>query len=128
MSLNKQETDGKKTDQRFQRDSRLLNTKQYSRVFEKANKIHNKAFTLLVRKNDLGHARLGLVIAKKNVKQAHRRNYIKRQLREYFRQHPDTFGNHDLVLLTRRDIATLSKTDIIDYRNKLFQRFVQQAG
>jgi ribonuclease P protein component len=112
----------------FPRDNRLLNAKHYSRVFEKANKIHNKAFTLLARKNDLGHARLGLVIAKKNVKLACQRNYIKRQLREYFRQHFETFGSYDLVLLTRRDIASLSKTDIISYQNKLLHRFERQIA
>lgn len=110
----------------FPRDNRLLNAKQYSRVFDKANKIHNKAFTLLVRKNDLSHARLGLVIAKKNVKQANHRNFIKRQLREYFRQHIETFKSYDMIFLTRRDITTLSKTDIIAYRNKLFERFEKQ--
>ncbi|PCI70408.1 MAG: ribonuclease P protein component [Gammaproteobacteria bacterium] len=123
-----QKTDWRLTNESFPRDNRLLNAKQYSRVFEKANKIHNKAFTLLVRKNDLGHARLGLVIAKKNVKQANQRNYIKRQVREYFRLHIQTFRSYDLVLLTRRDVASLTKTDIIAYRNKLFERFEKQIG
>jgi len=128
LSSEKNKSDREKTNESFPRDNRLLNAKQYSRVFDKANKIHNKAFTLLVRKNDLGHARLGLVIAKKNIKQAYRRNYIKRQLREYFRQHVETFQSYDLVLLTRRDIASLTKTDIIAYRNKLFERFEKQIG
>jgi len=128
LSSEKQKLDRKKGTEKFPRNNRLLNAKQFSRVFDKANKIHNKAFTLLVRKNDLGYARLGLVIAKKNVKQAHRRNYIKRQLREYFRQRVIIFGDHDLVLLTRRDIASLTKTDIIAYRNKLFQRFERQIS
>ena len=126
MGSEKQKTDLESENRSFPRDNRLLNAKQYSRVFNKANKVHNKAFTLLVRKNDLGHARLGLVIAKKNVKQANRRNFIKRQLREYFRLHIETFKSYDLIFLTRRDIATLSKTDIIAYRNKLFERFEKQ--
>ena len=117
----------KKTES-FPRDNRLLNSKHYSRVFEKANKVYNKAFTLLARKNDLDHPRLGLVIAKKNVKFAYQRNFIKRQLREYFRQHSETLGNYDLVLLTRRDIASLSKIDIITNRNKIFQRFSQRSA
>jgi len=128
LSSKTDKSNWKNIDESFPRDNRLLNANQYSRVFNKANKIHNKAFTLLIRQNDLGHARLGLVIAKKNVKQAHRRNYIKRQLREYFRQHIETLKNYDLVLLTRRDIASLSKTDIIAYRNKLFERFEKQIG
>ena len=107
----------------FQRELRLLRARDYSRVFDKAFKVHNKAFTLLARENDLNHPRLGLVIAKKNLKFAHQRNRIKRVLRECFRQQQSQLANYDLVILTRRDIAVLPKTDIIRLRDDLFARF-----
>jgi ribonuclease P protein component len=107
----------------FQRELRLLNARDYSRVFDKALKVHNKAFTLLARANDLNHPRLGLVIAKKNLKFAHQRNRIKRVLRESFRFQLSQLASYDLVILTRRDIAVLSKTDIIRLRDDLFARF-----
>lgn len=108
---------------RFQRELRLLSAKDFSRVFDKAFKVHNRAFTLLARVNDLENPRLGLVIAKKNLKFAYQRNQVKRLLREGFRQQQESLGHYDLVILTRRDIAVLSKQDIIRLRDELFDRF-----
>lgn len=107
----------------FQQELRLLKAKDYSRVFDKAFKVHNQAFTLLARQNDLDHPRLGLVIAKKNLKFAYQRNWVKRVLREEFRLRQSTLNSYDLVILTRRDIAVLPKTDIIRLRDNLFDRF-----
>lgn len=111
----------------FQRELRLLNTNDYSRVFDKAFKVHNKAFTLLARKNTLDNPRLGLVIAKKNLKFAYQRNLIKRLVRECFRQRSNDIANYDIIVLTRREIAVLSKEDIIRCRNELFDRFVKRC-
>jgi ribonuclease P protein component len=111
----------------FQRELRLLSSHDYSHVFEKAHKINNKAFTLLVRKNTFSHPRLGLVIAKKNLKRAHQRNQVKRLLRESFRLVSTEMDNYDLVVLTRRDIAVLSKEDIIRYRDDLIARFMKRC-
>lgn len=107
----------------FQRELRLLNSKDYSHVFDKAFKVNNLAFTLLARKNNLNNPRIGLVIAKKNLKFAHQRNLVKRLLREKFRLEQNTFNNYDIVVLTRRDIAALSKADIVKLRDNLFERF-----
>lgn len=107
----------------FQRELRLLNASDYSRVFDKAFKVHNPAFTLLARKNTFKHPRLGLVIAKKNLRFAYQRNYVKRVLREGFRVLQHDLEPYDLVILTRRDIAVLPKTDIIRFRNELFDKF-----
>ena len=107
----------------FQRELRLLKAKDFSFVFDKAFKVHNRAFTLLARKNQLPNPRLGLVIAKKNLRHAHQRNRVKRLLREAFRLNQHELGCYDLVILTRRDIAVLDKTDIIRFRDDLFDRF-----
>jgi len=112
---------------KFQPELRLLNKKDYSHVFDKALKLNNKAFTLLARENNLSHPRLGLIIAKKNIKLAYQRNGIKRLLREHFRLQQKEYANFDLVVLTRRDIALLNKTDIIGYRNDLFARFCKRC-
>ncbi len=112
----------------FQRELRLLTAKDFSRVFDKAFKVHNKAFTLLARKNDYNHPRLGLVIAKKNLRFAFQRNYVKRLLREEFRLKQSELNAYDIVILTRRDIAQLSKKDIISFRNNLFERFKKRCN
>ncbi len=108
---------------KFQRELRLLCAKDFSQVFDKAVKVNNKAFTLLARKNDLNHPRLGLIVAKKNLKFAYQRNLVKRLIREEFRISQTQLAAYDLVILTRRDIAQMNKTDIIRFRNDLFDRF-----
>ena len=111
----------------FQRELRLLSSTDYSHVFDKAFKLHNKAFTLLARENNLNHPRLGLVIAKKNLKFAHQRNQVKRLLRENFRLQQSLLPSFDLVVLTRRDIAVLSTAEVINLRNDLFIRFLRRC-
>jgi ribonuclease P protein component len=111
----------------FQRELRLLCAKDYSHVFDKAVKVNNKAFTLLARSNSFDHPRIGLVIAKKNLKFAHQRNRVKRVLREGFRLQQATFDPYDIVILTRRDIAVMSKQEILNYRNDLFSRFQRKC-
>jgi len=110
----------------FQRELRLLNSKDYSRVFDRAIKVNNKAFTLLAKKNPLSFPRLGLVIAKKNLKFAYQRNFVKRLLREGFRLKQNQLDHYDFVILTRRDIAVLPKTDIIRLRDDIFARFCKR--
>ncbi|MGX5175588.1 ribonuclease P protein component [Aliikangiella sp. IMCC44653] len=113
---------------KFQRELRLLSAKDFSHVFDKAFKVNNKAFTLLARPNSNNHPRLGLVIAKKNLKLAVQRNQVKRLLREGFRLTQHQIPAYDLVILTRRDIALMSKTDIIQFRDELFQRFLKRCN
>ncbi len=90
---------------RFQRHQRLLKPADYQFVFEKAYKSSDKYFTLLVRLNGLTHARLGLVIAKKRIKQAVKRNRVKRLTRESFRHHQHQLAGLDCIVMIKNDIA-----------------------
>ena len=58
----------------FTKQYRLLKPQDYDFVFAKANKVASKYFIILSRKNTLNYSRIGLVIAKKNVKKAVFRN------------------------------------------------------
>jgi len=90
---------------RFQRHQRLLKPADYQFVFEKAYKSGDKYFTLLVRLNELTQARLGLIIAKKRIKQAVKRNRIKRLVRESFRHHQHQLAGLDCIVMVKNDIA-----------------------
>jgi len=84
---------------------RLRTPADYKKVFANPVKSTDKYFTLLAIKNDLGYSRLGLAIAKKNVKKAVTRNLIKRTVRENFRLQQQDLNNIDIVVLARRDAA-----------------------
>jgi len=82
---------------------RLKKPAEYKKVFAKPVKSSDQYFTLLAIKNDFGHPRLGLAIAKKNIRKAVQRNVIKRTVRENFRIKQHDLGNIDIVVLARRE-------------------------
>ena len=82
---------------------RLKKPAEYKKVFAKPVKSSDTYFTILAIKNDFDHPRLGLAIAKKNIKKAVHRNVIKRAVRENFRMQQQTLGNIDIVVLARRE-------------------------
>ncbi|MFZ2725216.1 MAG: ribonuclease P protein component [Methylococcaceae bacterium] len=91
----------------FPPQCRLRKPNEFKRVFEKPIKSSDTYFTLLALHNDCGHARLGLAIAKKNVRKAVQRNVLKRTVRENFRQQQHTLGNIDIVVLARKEAVNV---------------------
>ncbi len=86
----------------FDKTQRLLRKSEYDDVFQQAQKMVTAEVILLYRANNLGHARLGLVIAKKKIPMAHDRNRLKRLLRETFRQ--SCLPAVDVIVLARQGI------------------------
>ena len=82
---------------------RLKKPAEFKNVFAKPVKSSDAYFTLLAVKNDFDHPRLGLAIAKKNIRKAVHRNVIKRAVRENFRLQQQNLGNIDIVVLARRE-------------------------
>jgi ribonuclease P protein component len=96
----------------FSREFRLTKAEDYQYVFANAQRFGNHNFTLLVRKNDIGHARLGLAIAKKSVKLAVDRNRIKRLIRENFRHEIAELPPIDIIAMCRRGAVLLPSHEI----------------
>ena len=86
----------------FAKALRLLNAAQYSQVFnENLVRAAHPRLLILARPNQLEHPRLGLVIAKKHVRNASDRNQIKRITRETFRILQHELPPLDAVVLAR---------------------------
>ncbi|NVJ60144.1 MAG: ribonuclease P protein component [Gammaproteobacteria bacterium] len=98
--------------QGFSRELRLLRATDFSFVFARPIRVGNKAFTVLCRKNNLSHPRLGLAIAKKQVKLAVNRNLIKRLIRESFRHSQGNLPNYDFIFMVRREINQMDNEKI----------------
>ena len=114
-------------------DWRLTEAREFDAVFRgNRHRVSSQAFLLLARENNLDHCRLGLVIAKKHVKLATRRNRVKRVIRERFRHH---FKAHlpgiDLIVLARPGIETEDKSvlnqQIVTLMEKLRRRIEREA-
>ena len=79
-------------------------------MFAAPRRSRDRFFTMLVRENGLGLARLGIAVGKKHVRRAVDRNRIKRQVRETFRHHAAMLGGIDVVVLARFNGAATKAT------------------
>ena len=69
----------------YGRHRRIVKTDEFSSVFRLRPALRTEHFVLYQRPNTLGHARLGVVVAKRLAHRAVTRNMIKRLAREIFR-------------------------------------------
>lgn len=122
-------TSDKRDDASFSKAKRLLNAKDYSRVFDDAQAKASHKYLLLLAKSNTGPGhRLGLVIAKKNVRLAVQRNRIKRIARELFRSLPASETPMDVVLLTRRGIDQLDNAELSSILLQQWQKLERHAS
>jgi ribonuclease P protein component len=112
----------------FGKSKRLLNARDYSRVFDNPDaKASHKHLLLLARVNHGPQHRLGLVIAKKHVKTAVQRNRIKRISREFFRLLPAVEPNLDVVLLARPGLGRLDNAQLSSILQQQWQKLTRHA-
>ena len=112
----------------FGKSKRLLNARDYGRVFDKPDaKASHKHLLLLARHNNLPAHRLGLVIAKKHVKTAVQRNRIKRLSREFFRQLPTRDSHMDVVLLARPGMGQLDNAQLSSILQQQWQKLTRHT-
>ncbi|HGJ5881815.1 ribonuclease P protein component [Arsenophonus sp.] len=111
----------------FPRGLRLLTPRHFDYVFQQPQRASSPEITILGRLNELGYPRIGLTIAKKNVKRAHERNRIKRLMREYFRLHQHELPSMDFVILVRKGVADLDNQEITETLGKLWRRHCRLA-
>jgi ribonuclease P protein component len=110
---------------RFGRPQRLLKAIEFKRVFEQPFKSTDAYFIVLARPSLLAKARLGIAIAKKNVRTAVQRNRIKRLIRESFRQHLPDLQPFDYVVLARERIECLNNQTLLHSLEKHWQRLIR---
>jgi ribonuclease P protein component len=87
---------------RFTKKAKLIKTDEFSSVFNFRKRISAKFLALHYQPNQIGHARLGLVVGKKIAKRAVDRNYMRRVLREFFRIHQHEISHVDLVIRVQK--------------------------
>lgn len=107
----------------FGRASRLRSPADFKQVFDKTDiKVSTKELLILTKINTLGSARLGLVVAKKNIRTAVDRNRAKRHIRETFRHQQSELGNLDVVVLVRKSFNELNNVELNRLLNKQWRR------
>ena len=110
----------------FPKSHRLLRPADYGKVFDDVQmKVPHRNFLILATPNNLGHARVGLVFAKRNLKLAVQRNRIKRQVRETFRHQPELPGM-DIIVLGRQGLAALDNQTVRSSLNGIWHRLTKK--
>ncbi len=88
----------------FARARRIVKTDEFSSVFRLRPTQKTAHFVLYTRPNDLPHARLGVVAAKRFAPRAVTRNTIKRMTRELFRT--SSLAQVDCIVRLSRPVNT----------------------
>ncbi len=110
----------------FPKSHRLLKSSDYSKVFDDVQlKVPHRNFLILAAPNNLGHARVGLIFSKKNLRLAVQRNRIKRQVRETFRKQQD-LPALDIIVLGRQGLAQLENTAVHSALEDIWRRVSRQ--
>ena len=112
----------------FPSELRLKKPSEYKKVFDKPVKSSDTYFTLLAIRNEYDHPRLGLAIAKKNVRKAVNRNIIKRAVRENFRLKQQSLGNIDVVVLARKEAIDAPSESLRNSLEKHWLRLVSRCA
>jgi ribonuclease P protein component len=104
----------------FNKSQRLLKKNEFDFVFKQAKKMVTSELVLLFRTNTVGHARLGLALAKRIIPKAHDRNRVKRMVRESFRtrQLPPI----DVVVLARKGVENINNSITIAKLSKAWDK------
>jgi ribonuclease P protein component len=100
--------------QDFPRSGRLLDGREYQRVFERARRIPGTRFMVLYRRQDPKGtgARLGLAISKKHARRSVDRNQIRRIAREAFRARRHALPLVDIIVLSRAGVAAADNAEL----------------
>ena len=112
----------------FDKSLRMLNAGDYQAVFDQSClKVSTAELLFLANTNGLGHPRLGLVIAKKNVRHAVQRNRLKRIIRESFRLQRSRLPGIDVIVLARRGVDQLDNAELHRRCNQLWRQLEKRA-
>ena len=112
----------------FPHTAKLSQPDHYRRVFDSPKyKVSSGAFLILATPGATLSSRLGIVVAKKNIRRAVRRNRIKRLVREQFRHHPFEAAM-DLVVLARSGADQMDNPSVWQDLERLWRTLEQKVN
>ena len=93
----------------FSRVKRLLSADVYTAVFERGQRFNLSVGLYIVLPTEQATARLGLIVAKKRLAKAVKRNHLKRCQREAFRLSQAKLKAVDIVFLVNNRLTKLTR-------------------
>lgn len=111
----------------FSREDRLPDAGAFSRVFNSASaRASHKYLLFLAAPNGLGHHRLGVIVARKNVRLAVQRNRFKRLTREFFRTQPESAEGLDVIVMARKGVDAVDNDTLSTILRQQWHKLLSQ--
>lgn len=107
---------------KFTKSNRLSQSSDFKKIFTYGKKIRAKFVTIYIHANQNEQARLGVVIAKRSLQLASKRNKIKRVARESFRQHKNLLQGLDIILVFNSSIKTFEPKFVKIYLDEQWKK------
>jgi ribonuclease P protein component len=106
----------------YPKKQRLIDSDSTAHVFKKGKRIQMLGVSCYHMANQSGFARLGVIAAKKQIPSAVDRNRLRRIARESFRLAP--LPAVDIVLFMHRSVLRLSKTELRETLDQLWEKLI----
>lgn len=105
----------------MERKLRLRKNTDYQSVFKTGKSCWNRQFTMLLKENNLGKARIGFTVTKK-FGSAVMRNTIKRRLKEIIRNNQDLIPvGYDIVIIPKKNTIEMDFKSLTDSLIHIFK-------
>ncbi|MDF1795385.1 MAG: ribonuclease P protein component [Coxiellaceae bacterium] len=108
---------------RFTPQDRLRSKQDFQQVFQ-GDRVGSRQFVLYYRQ--VSHAKIGIIISKKNIKNAVDRNRVKRVIRDWFR-HND-INDLEMVFIANKASNSLTNKEIRQCLEQLLQRVIARLA
>lgn len=107
--------------------NRKLKTDEISSVFNFKHRINAEYLSFLVKANTSQTARLAVIVSKKIIRDAVRRNYCKRVIRELFRVRQKQLSGMDLVVQVRKGFSSAQFENAVAEFDTLLSRLPRSS-
>jgi ribonuclease P protein component len=107
---------------RFPRKARLRANHEFKTIYRQGKKVPGRGFILIVKNNDVAHARIGISIPKRNISLASKRTRLKRLIRESFRAQQTCLPNIDVVVIALPSSASLNNAEVFTNLKSLWDK------
>jgi len=105
---------------------RLNKAADFTRVFRKGRRSTDELFKVIAVHANSKFPRLGMVVAKRYIAHAVKRNRVKRIIRESFRSHHGQLEGLDVIVMAREGCAEHLNRDLFVSLEKHWSRIAEQ--